>query len=282
MMGGILWLASFPKSGNTWLRIFIENLFRNSPEPVSINDLGIVRYGDMMGSLYAELAGRPLDQLSDANIHALRGPLQRSWAAQSETVIAKTHNALMMYEGQPLIHLDCTAGAVYVVRNVYDVTVSYADHYRLSIDDAVEAMTSEMQTTKTSQAAVFQILGTWTDHYRSWHAVENFNPLTLKYEDMAKSPMKAFGAFMRYLGVPKDPARLKRAIRNSSFSVVSSQENKAGFRERVHQSQKFFRAGGTGGYRQVLSEDHIKRLTERHYDLLLELGYVSKSGEPRV
>ncbi|WP_420402922.1 sulfotransferase domain-containing protein [Nisaea sp.] len=281
-MSGILWLASFPKSGNTWLRIFIENLFRNSSEPVSINDLGVVRYGDMMGPLYEQISGKPLAQLSDADIHALREPLQRSWASQSETAIVKTHNALMMHEGRPLIHLEHTAGAVYVVRNVYDVTVSYADHYRLSLDDAVEAMTSYLQTTRTTKAAVFQVLGTWTDHYRSWHAVENFNPLTLKYEAMAKSPTKAFGAFMRYLGVPKDPERLKRAIRNSSFSVVSGQEKQTGFRERVHQSQKFFRAGGIGGYRQVLSEDHVKRLTERHYDLLLELGYISKSGTPRV
>lgn len=281
-MSGILWLASFPKSGNTWLRIFIENLFRNSAEPVSINDLGVVRYGDMMGPLYEKLAGKPLAQLSDAEIHALREPLQKSWASQPETTIVKTHNALMLHEGRPLIHLEYTAGAVYVVRNVYDVTVSYADHYRLSLDDAVEAMTSYLQTTRTTQAAIFQVLGTWTDHYRSWHAVQNFEPLTLKYESMAKSPTKAFGAFMRYLGVPKNPERLKRAIRNSSFSVVSNQEAKAGFRERVHQSQKFFRSGGIGGYRQVLSDDHVKRLTERHYDLLLELGYITKSGTPRV
>lgn len=281
-MSGILWLASFPKSGNTWLRVFIENLFRNSAEPVSINELGVVRFGDMMGPLYEQLSGKPLQAMSDAELHALREPLQRSWAQQPQTTIVKTHNAIGIHEGRPLIHLELTAGAAYVVRNVFDVTVSYADHYRLTLDDAVEAMTSGLQTTRTSPAAVFQILGTWTDHYRSWHGVDNFTPLTLKYEDMVKSPMKSFGAFMRYLGVPKNPARLKRAIKNSSFSVVSGQENQSGFRERVHQSQKFFRSGGVGGYRALLSDDHVKRLTERHYDLLLELGYVSKSGTPRV
>lgn len=281
-MSGILWLASFPKSGNTWLRVFIENLFRNSAEPVSINELGVVRYGDMMGPLFEKIAGKPLQEMSDAELHALREPLQKSWAQEPQTSIVKTHNALMMHEGRPLIYLECTAGAAYVVRNVFDVTVSYADHYRLTLDDAVEAMTSGLQTTRTTPAAVFQVLGTWTDHYRSWHAVENFNPLTLKYEDMVKSPMKAFGSFMRYLGVPKNPTRLKRAVKNSSFSVVSRQESQTGFRERVHQSQKFFRAGGVGGYRRVLNGDQVKRLTERHYDLLLELGYISKSGTPRV
>lgn len=281
-MSGILWLASFPKSGNTWLRVFIENLFRNSPEPVSINELGVVRYGDMMGPLYEKIGGKPLQAMTDVELHALREPLQRSWSLEPQTAFVKTHNALVMHSGRPLIHLDCAAGAAYVVRNVFDVTVSYADHYRLTLDDAVEAMTSELQTTRTTSAAVFQILGTWTDHYRSWHAVENFNPLTLKYEDMVKSPMKAFGAFMRYLGVPKNPERLKRAIKNSSFSVVSGQETQGGFRERVHQSQKFFRSGGVGGYRKVLREDHVKRLTDHHYDLLLELGYITKSGVPRV
>ena len=59
-MPGILWLASYPKSGNTWLRIFIENLFRNTAEPAPINDLGVVRYGDAMVPLYEQAAGRSL------------------------------------------------------------------------------------------------------------------------------------------------------------------------------------------------------------------------------
>lgn len=281
-MSGILWLASFPKSGNTWLRVFIENLFRNSVNPASINALSVVRYGDMLVPLYEKVADKPLQAMGDAELHLLRKPLQRLWAQEAQTAIVKTHNALEIYDGQPLIYLEYTVGAAYVVRNIFDVTVSYADHYRLTLDEAVEAMTSRLQTTQTTSMAVFQVLGTWTDHYRSWHEVENFTPLTLRYEDMVKSPMKAFGSFMRYLGVPKNPERLKRAIKNSSFSVVSGQEKEIGFRERVHQSQKFFRSGGVGGYRTILSKDHVKRLTDRHYDLLLELGYITKSGVPRV
>ena len=38
-MGKILWLASYPRSGNTWLRAFLHNLFRNSAEPYDINRL---------------------------------------------------------------------------------------------------------------------------------------------------------------------------------------------------------------------------------------------------
>lgn len=281
-MPGILWLASFPKSGNTWLRIFIENLFRNTREPASINDMGVVKYGDMMIPLYERIAGRPIAGLDDAAIHALREPLQRFLASQPETAIVKTHNALMLHEGKPLICLEHTAGAVYVLRNVFDVTVSYAEHYRLSIDDAVESMTSDFQWTHTTGAAVFQILGNWTDHYRSWHTVPNFDPLTLKYEDMVKHPTAAFGAFMKYLGVPRNEERLKRAIRNSSFSEVAKQEKSAGFRERVHDKHVFFRQGRIGGYRERLSADHIKRLVEAHYDLLLEQGYITREGEPKV
>ena len=159
-------------------------------------------------------------------------------------------------------------------------------------------MTSRLQTTQTTSMAVFQVLEKCTDLTDGRIITEAgmrwkiFTPLTLRYEDMVKSPMKAFGSFMRYLGVPKNPERLKRAIKNSSFSVVSGQEKEIGFRERVHQSQmkktssasfsvNYFHSG-VGGYRTILSKDHVKRLTDRHYDLLLELGYITKSGVPRV
>ena len=78
MGGGIIWLASYPKSGNTWLRIFLENLFRNSRTPVDINDLNVVRFSDNSYSLYETVCGKSLRKESDSNIHKLRNTLQKS------------------------------------------------------------------------------------------------------------------------------------------------------------------------------------------------------------
>jgi hypothetical protein len=281
-MTGILWLASYPKSGNTWLRLFMENLFRNSMESLPINDLRVVKYGDNAYPLYERVAGRPLLGMSDSDLHALREPVQRFLASQAETTFVKTHNALSMHDGKPLIYLEHTAGAVYLLRNPFDLTVSFADHYRISHDDAIEAMASPSHHTKTTSQAIFQILGGWTNHYRAWFGVENFNPLFIRYEDMIRDPMKSFGRFMRYLGLPKNPERLKRAVRNSAFREAARQETEAGFKERAHQGQKFFRSGKAGGYRSILSDRQIGRIIDAHGELLLEQKYISKDGRPRV
>ena len=281
-MNGIIWLASYPKSGNTWLRVFIENLFRNTVKPAGINDLGIVKYGDNMYSLYERVASRKLTGASDAEFHQLRGPVQKFLASQPETTIVKTHNALITHEGAPLIHLEYTAGAVYLLRNPFDMVVSMAHHYRTSYDDAIRGIASSNHHTPTTPAAIFQILGGWTNHHRSWFGVDNFSPLLLRYEDMVRSPMKVFGRFMRYLGLPKNPERLKRAIQNSSFTVVERQEREGGFKERVHADHKFFRAGGVGHYRDVLDDRQIGRIIDAHGELLIEQGYINKSGRPKV
>ena len=281
-MTGILWLASYPKSGNTWLRLFMENLFRNAMHPVPINELTVAKYGDSAFSIYEQVAGRPLSGASDADLNALREPVQRYLASRPETTFVKTHNALVRNEGQPLIYLEHTVGAVYLLRNPFDLTVSFADHFRISHDDAIEALASPSHHTKTTPSAICQLLGGWTNHYRSWFGVENFNPLFIRYEDMIRDPVKSFGRFMRYLGLPRNPERLKRAIRNSSFAEVEHQERKVGFRERAHKDQKFFRAGKVGGYKDVLSEQQIGRIIDAHGGLLFEQKYISKDGRPRV
>lgn len=282
MAGGILWLASYPKSGNTWVRIFLENLFRDAVRPVSINELNVVGFGDAHIPLYERIAGRPIAGLDDAALHALREPLQRHLATRGETSIVKTHNLLGDHEGRPLIHLEHSMGAVYIARNVFDVTVSIARHYNLPVADAVEAICSPAMRTPTTGAAVFQILGRWCDHYRSWTTVPGFAPLVLRYEDMKAKPLKAFERVVRFLKLPAGRDRIARAVRFSSFEEVSRQERATGFRERVREDQVFFHSGRVGGWRQLLSAEQVARLVDVHGEVLRELGYLDKQGRPTV
>ena len=281
-MSGIIWLASYPKSGNTWLRIFIENLFRNTSAPAKINDLAVVRHNDNSTKLYERCVGHNISNMNDSQLHQYRGAVQSYLGTTNETVFVKTHSALQNYEGKPLIYLEHTVGAVYLLRNPFDMIVSFSDHYRISYDDAIEAIASPSHRVNTSQQGIFQILGGWTNHYKSWFGVENFDPLFIRYEDMVRSPLKTFGRFSKFLGLPKNPERLKRAIRNSSFAEVSKQETMNGFSERSRPDQKSFRAGKVGGYRDILSQSQISRIIDVHGELLLEKGYIWKDGTPRV
>src|SRR3546814_20130233 len=103
MAGGILWLASYPKSGNTWVRIFLENLFRNADRPVSINALGVVGFGDAHIPLYERFAGRPLAELDDTALHALREPIQPTLASRPETSMGNTQTTTAPFDTRSLI-----------------------------------------------------------------------------------------------------------------------------------------------------------------------------------
>ena len=282
MGGGIIWLASYPKSGNTWLRIFLENLFRNTQSPADINDLSVVKFSDNSFSLYETVSGKSLRNENDSNIHKLRNQVQKYMGSHSETVFAKTHNAVMNFENSPLIWLEHLAGVVYVIRNPLDMLISFSDHYNLTIDDTIEAISSPYHRINSTEKGIFQILGGWSNHYYSWFSVENLSPLCLRYEDMIQNPVKSFGKLTKFLGLPKDTPRLKRAIRNSSFQVVSQQETRSGFAEQSRAGHKFFRQGKVGSYRRVLSGDQIAKVIDNHGELMVEIGYLDKNGKLKV
>lgn len=281
-MTGILWLASYPKSGNTWLRVFIANLFTNAQRPVDINALPIIRYGDAQPELFARVAGRPIAGLSDAELHALRPKLHHFLAHQPETQLVKTHNAVTVIDGVPTISLDMTAGAIYVLRNPFDLVLSYAHHFGHSLDDSIEALCSSAHRVRTTDKAVVQILGSWTDHYRSWFSIPNFKPLLLRYEDMAAQPTKTFGKVVKFLGVAPSPERLRRAIRFSTFDELKAQEARAGFVERARADRPFFRSGKVGEWRRHLSEAQVAKLVACHRELLIEQRYMTPDGRIRV
>ena len=89
---------------------FLENLFRNTQSPADINDLGVVKFSDNSFSLYETVSGKSLRNESDSNIHKLRNQVQKYMGSHSETVFAKTHNAVMNFENSPLIWLEHLAG----------------------------------------------------------------------------------------------------------------------------------------------------------------------------
>jgi hypothetical protein len=112
-MGNLIWLVSYPKSGNTWVRAFLHNLMLDSPRPHEINRLGEVTGGDVEPGRYTALAGRPASELTPNEIAALRPRVQEMMAAEAEgTRFVKTHSAVLDIAGHPTFSMRVAAGAV--------------------------------------------------------------------------------------------------------------------------------------------------------------------------
>lgn len=275
----VLWIASYPKSGNTWLRAFLANYLADRPTPVDINTLPDFAYGDMRSNYYAQVAGKLASELSWPEINQLR-PRVHTFLAQSRPapVFVKTHSVLTTISGVPTITPEATFGAIYVARNPLDTAVSFAHHYSLTAGEGVKALCFRELQIEPKEGHIPQPISDWSTHVRSWLCAPGLYLLMLRYEDMVASPQRSFASVVDFLRLPKDRERLKRAIRHSSFRVLAEQERRVGFVERPSAADRFFRRGGVGGYRDELTAEQIEMIVAQHRETMIELRYLDAAN----
>ncbi len=282
-MTGILWIASYPKSGNTWMRAFLHNLFRNARTPFDINSMSELTAGDSQARWFARIDPRPPTALSRAELARLRPEAHALIAGSApDTVMVKTHNAHVEVGGVPMITPALTAGVLYVVRNPLDVAVSYAHHLGISVDDAVTVMATPGFETPASETHVPEHHGDWSSHVLSWTARPHPGLHVVRYEDMTKRPGSTFRGVAKFLSLRPPRERLERAIRQSSFKVLRAQEEKSGFVERTPAQDRFFRSGKADGWRSVLEEHQIRAVVAHHGIQMARFGYVPAGYEDAV
>ena len=231
----IVWLASYPKSGNTWLRAVLTNYLRDAgergshSEPASINALigGPVAadretFNEWVGLDSSDLAPdevlrhRPLFHVLLARESGeppagerRRAPYPAGKPPREDTsAFVKVHDAyLRTGDGTALFPKEATAGVVYLVRNPLDVAVSYAHHLQKSIDDTVRWMNdpaaAEAEVSGGIHTQVPQPLLTWSGHVSSWLDQEELPIHVARYEDLLADPTAAFGAIVRFAGLDR-------------------------------------------------------------------------------
>ena len=255
----------------------------NQQEPVSLDALSSFGYSDAHAWPYQQVIGKELASLSDAEILRRREEIHQYYVdRQPQHAFIKTHNIDGKVGGLPMFSHRNTLGVIYIVRNPWDVALSYGDHFGITIDDAIESIAQPTLMTEPSARNVRQYLGSWSGHVASWHRPRPIKRLTILYEDMQKSPVKTFNKVARFLGMPDDPIRLQRAVEFSSFAELSAQESKSGFVEKSSSADRFFRSGRAGGWRDALSNTQIAQIEADHKDVLTKLGYLDKAGKINV
>ncbi len=274
-MSSIVWLASYPKSGNTWVRAFLQNYLDASDRPSDINKLDKYFADESKPNWYKPLVDKPLTDLDLAQICALRPAVHKTIAATRQgSIIVKTHNFLGEYNGLPLHDMSVTAGGVYIVRNPLDVVLSLADHFGLSVDEAILFMNSETTGSPTDEANVASVLSSWSVHVRSWVDGGGDATCVLRYEDLLAKPAKAFKSLVGFLGFKPNSALLRQAIRFSSFSELRKQENQRGFVERSPNSNRFFRTGRQNQWRNQLTREQVGTLVDEHREVMRRFRYI--------
>lgn len=277
---GLIWLASYPRSGNTWTRAFIQALVNISRDPafsgLDINRIEEFSASESAADQYRQHLGKAAFRSTPAEIAAARPKVQAGIVTRlNRPVFVKTHNANAIDHGFPLINMSVSAGAVYILRNPLDVAISFAHFRGVPIDQVIDDMATSGFGVVTDRQNVRVITGSWSEHVKSWTDQPHPVILVVRYEDLVAEPEKHFAAIARHLLFTPTDEQLEKAIGMARFDTLKAAEEAAGFIEKPETSaEPFFRAGRPGQWRDVLTEEQVERVVSAHGPVMRKFDYL--------
>ena len=261
MNKSIIWIASFPRSGNTWMRILLTNYILNTDSPVDINQL--YTHGAADRGLFWKYLGIDSARLTESEAASLRASVYDRFSqdgAQAHTDqgfrFVKVHDAYGYYDGIPMFPSHASMGVIYLIRNPFDVAVSYAQFQGESIEEAVRRVTDYVKLDATRDQ-LSQYCLTWANHVNSWTLQNDIPVHVVRYEDLKTQPESTFASVIRFCRFEVDPQRIRKAIKFSSFDIVSQQEKHSGFVEKPLSTKRFFYRGEIGMGHQKLDDNQL-------------------------
>ncbi len=256
----IIWIASFPKSGNTWVRSFLANYFQPPGKTLDINSLRQFTTSDVRQDFFDKANGRPFRGKTMEDWLKVRPKALRLIAAsKSGHHFVKTHCQIVKIGAHDLILPEVTAAAVYLTRNPFDVVLSYSRHLAVDVDAAIDRMV-DSKAVQGNESRILEIVGRWDDHIQTWTTAPGLPRHVMRYEDMLADPEKAFRALFGFLRMPVEKGKFRRTLKLSSFASLQNQERKQGFRERPPKMKQFFARGAAGGWREDLTPAQVARI----------------------
>lgn len=273
-MSGATWLASYPRSGNTWVRLALHAALHPGG---FVGFDALMEYGrstisrrqieEVMGIDSGELTGEELGQLR-VDFH------QAVFGAADMPSLVKVHDRW----DESLFAARLTHGAVYLIRDPRDVAISWAAFKGKSIDWAIGFLADPHahigRRNGKFRSTLPETLGSWSDHVRSWLDVAPFGVVTVRYEDLLADTAGQLAVILAAMGKSLGPDAIARAVEGSRFERLAGEEQANGFALRPASSERFFRVGRAGSWRKVLSPAQAATIERDHREVMVRLGYL--------
>ena len=272
----IIWLASYPKSGNTLLRSMISAYFFTTDGSFNFKNLNYInQFPDF--KLFENYGINTSDQMEIVKNYI---NVQRLINTKDKNSIRfiKTHSGLRNINGYPFTDLNNSLGVIYIVRDPRSVARSYANHNQISLERASDRMLEDKATLGGLKNPINEAdkilthMGSWSSNYESWKVFEKHNRyLLIKYEDMIKDKEKTFITILKFihkllnLKFSIDADKLKNILKTTSFEYMQKAEKNSGFEESVKtkknsKKQTFFKYGPKINTPESLSVEIKKKL----------------------
>ena len=282
----IFWIASYPKSGNTWLRALISAYYYSKD-------------GIFNQSILKNIGQFPekrhfIDFNYDPNNVA---DTARFWVKSQEKInndkkirFFKTHNTFGKLNDCDFTNKDNSAGCIYIVRDPRNVITSLENHYEMDHETSLKWITNsknyiyDVMNVKKDGYSDFQFISSWSMNYKSWNIQKKIPIKIIKYEDLLKETFFVFKDIIEFINktlnikekINND--KLKNSVNSTYFDKLKKNEKKSGFIEAVPSKKDgekipFFNLGPENDWKKILDVDRQKRLTDIFKEDLIDLGY---------
>jgi len=275
----ISWIASYPKSGNTFIRSFLASYF--------FSDTGKFDF-----DLLYNILQFPSLKFSKTDLFSKKDAAQnwiynQNFFFNNKDTFLKTHNTLIEFEGYKFTSPKQTRGAIYIVRDPRNVVLSMSHHYSLTYEESFKKMinseASLLEKTFNNDHSNFTFLGSWSNHYKSWRDNNEFKVLFLKYEDFEKNAEKEFKKILSFIYELKNEKfiindkKFSNALKSTNFTTLKNKENVYGFEESIYSDKgkklNFFNFGFQNKWQKKLPHDIVKKINLSLKNEIIELGY---------
>ena len=280
----IIWIASYPKSGNTYLRSFLASYYFSQDGKFDFDQLlKIHQFPNMKFSKFTPKSKE------DASSNWLYN--QNSFFDKKNLNLVKTHNCLFPYKGNKFTTKKQTLGAIYIVRDPRNIITSLTHHYSLEYHEAYKHLIDEnsslLEKSHESDYSNFTYLNSWANHYKSWKNNLNFEVLFIKYEDIEKDKEETFRKIIFFVNKLTnkdrkiDEKKFVNSLKSTSFSNLKNKELNEGFEESVFSKKtgkkiNFFNLGFNNRWQKLIPIDIRDKINLHFKNELNELNYLNE------
>ena len=277
----IIWIASYPKSGNTWIRSFLTAYYFCENGIFDINKLNYIQ--DYPNKQFFK------NEVKEGEIHKHWDKSQKAIVNEKKIKFLKTHNSLITAFGNDFTSPKYSLGVIYIIRDPRNVITSVKNHNDFeTYDKALEFMQNENTIISDykylNNHAKTNIINSWRINYQSWLSNNRYRRMMIKYEDLIKNPKQTLRDLIVFVNTicrfnnGIDVKKLENAIQSTTFEKLQNLEDTGKFSESVYSDKnekkiKFFYLGPKNNWKDRLNKDLIKKMNTYYKKDLERLGY---------